>query len=317
MTNQLGSAVVAGVDGSDSALDAARWAAADAARRGTRLRLVAADGRTAFRPAGLPALGQEYQRQATARAAEEHLEAALAAAREVAPGLEIEREVRAGAAAAVLQRESEHAALVVVGTRGRGGFTGLLLGSVAMTVATRAECPVVVVRGTSTPGGPVVVGVDGDGSGAGGADGDEVEAGGAGEEAVGGNDAALGLAFEEAARRSVPLVAVHAWSEAVLDPFLVPLLDRSAVQAEQEKALEGRLAGWIGKYPGVEVHTVIVVDGAARELVDRSAGAGLVVVGSRGRGRVSGVLLGSVSQAVLHHAACPVAVVRAEAGSPP
>jgi nucleotide-binding universal stress UspA family protein len=294
MTNQLGGAVVAGVDGSDSALDATRWAAADAARRGTRLRLVAAVGWTTFRPTGLPALGQEYQRQATTRAAEEHLEAAVAAARAVAPGCEIEREVRGGEAPVVLRAESERAALLVVGTRGRGGFAGLLLGSVAIAVAVHAECPVVVVRGTPAPDGPIVVGVDGDGE----------------------NEAALGVAFEEAARRSVPLVAVHAWSEAVLDPFLVPLLDRSAVQAEQEKALEGRLAVWTGKYPGVDVRGVIVVDGAARELVDRSAGAALVVVGSRGRGPVSGPLLGSVSQAVLHHAACPVAVVRPEAGSP-
>jgi nucleotide-binding universal stress UspA family protein len=313
MTNQLGGAVVAGVDGSDSALEATRWAAADAARRGARLRLVAAVGWTTFQPTGLPALGQEYQRQVTARAAEEHLEAAVAVARELAPGLEIEREVRGGEAPAVLRAESERAALLVIGTRGRGGFTGLLLGSVAIGVATHAECPVVVVRGTSAPDGPIVVGVDGsDGAGGdgGGGAGSGVDGGG------GQNDAALGVAFEEAARRSVQLVAVHAWSEAVLDPFLVPLLDRSAVQAEQEKALERRLAGWTGKYPGVDVRAVIVVDGAARELVDRSAGAALVVVGSRGRGAVSGPLLGSVSQAVLQHAACPVAVVRPEAGSP-
>ncbi|GAA2896068.1 universal stress protein [Pseudonocardia halophobica] len=297
MTNQLGGAVVAGVDGSDSALDATRWAAADAARRGTRLRLVAAVGWTTFQPAGLPALGQEYQRQVTARAAEEHLEAAVAAAREVAPGVEIEREVRGGEAPVVLRTESERAALVVVGTRGRGGFSGLLLGSVAVAVATHAECPVVVVRGTSAPDGPIVVGVDGSDGG-------------------GENEAALGVAFEEASRRSVPLVAVHAWSEAVLDPFLVPLLDRTVVQAEQEKALEGRLAGWTAKYTGVDVRAVIVVDGAARELVDRSTGAALVVVGSRGRGTVAGALLGSVSQAVLHHAASPVAVVRPEAGTP-
>jgi nucleotide-binding universal stress UspA family protein len=294
MTNQLGGAVVVGVDGSDSALDATRWAAVDAARRGTRLRLVAAVGWTTFQPAGLPALGQEYQRQVTARAAEEHLEAAVATARDLVRGLEVEREVRGGEAPAVLRAESERAAQVVVGTRGRGGFTGLVLGSVALGVATHAECPVVVVRGTSAPDGPIVVGVDGDGE----------------------NDAALGVAFDEAARRSVPLVAVHAWSEAVLDPFLVPLLDRSAVQAEQEKALETRLAGWTVKYPGIDVRAVIVVDGAARELVARSAGAGLVVVGSRRRGPVSAALLGSVSQAVLQHATCPVAVVRPEAVVP-
>lgn len=289
MTSDRGRPVVVGVDGSDSALEATRWAAAEAARRGCGLRLVAAVAHTMFRPIGVPQLGQEYQRQVWERAAEEHLAAAVAALQDVAAGVDVQQEVRAGEARMVLHSESERAALVVLGSRGRGGFTGLLLGSVAISVAAGAACPVVVVRGTRAPDGPVVVGVDG---------------------RAAADEPALLLAFEEAASRGVPLVAVHTWSGAVLDPFLVPTLDPKAVLVEEEQLLDERIAPWRGKYPGVEVRLAVAFDGAARELVTHSEGAGLVVVGSRGLGTFAGLTMGSVSQAVLHHAACPVAVVR-------
>lgn len=289
MTSDRGRPVVVGVDGSDSALEATRWAAAEAARRGCGLRLVAAVAHTMFRPIGVPQLGQEYQRQVWERAAEEHLAAAVAALQDVAAGVDVQQEVRGGEARMVLHSESERAALVVLGSRGRGGFTGLLLGSVAISVAAGAACPVVVVRGTRAPDGPVVVGVDG---------------------RAAADEPALLLAFEEAASRGVPLVAVHTWSGAVLDPFLVPTLDPKAVLVEEEQLLDERIAPWRGKYPGVEVRLAVAFDGAARELVTHSEGAGLVVVGSRGLGTFAGLTMGSVSQAVLHHAACPVAVVR-------
>jgi nucleotide-binding universal stress UspA family protein len=275
----------------DSALDAARWAAAEAARRGCGLRLVAAVASTLFRPIGVPQLGQEYQRRVWERAAEEHLTAAVATAREVAPTVDVQREVRGGEAPIVLRSESERAALMVLGSRGRGGFTGLLLGSVAISAAAHADCPVVVVRRAPVPDGPVVVGIDGRG---------------------GQDEPAIVFAFEEAALRGVPLVAVHTWSGPVLDPFLVPTLDPKAVLAEEEQLLDERTAAWRGKYANVEVRLGVAFDGAARELVDRSQEAGLVVVGSRGLGPARGLTLGSVSQAVLHHAACPVAVVRPE-----
>ncbi|WP_103382776.1 universal stress protein [Pseudonocardia dioxanivorans] len=290
MAKQLERAVVVGIDGSESSLAATRWAAAEAERRNARLRLVAAVGWTTFRPVGLPALGQEYQRQKIERAAAEHLDAAAAVARKAAPGAQVERDVRGGEPPVVLRDESTRAALVVLGTRGRGGFTGLMLGSVAIAVAAHAECPVVVVRGAPASAGPVVVGVDSSAA----------------------NDQAVGFAFEEAARRDVPLVAVHAWSQGVLDPFLEPLVDWPAEQAAEEKALQEQLAVWVRKYPGVTATPVVVVDGAARELVARSTNAGLLVVGSRGHGPVGGAVLGSVSQAVLQHATCPVAVVRPE-----
>ncbi|MCE3553147.1 universal stress protein [Pseudonocardia sp. RS11V-5] len=291
MRSDHAGSVVVGVDGSDSALDATRWAAAEAARRSCGLRLVAAVAHTMFRPIGVPQLGQEYQRRVWERAAEEHLAAAVDAVREVTPEAQVQHEVRGGEARMVLHAESEGAALVVLGSRGRGGFTGLLLGSVAISVAADAVCPVVVVRGAHSPDGPAVVGIDGRGAA---------------------DEPALHFAFEEAALRAVPVVAVHTWSGAVLDPFLVPTLDPKAVLVEEEQLLDERIAPWRSKYPGVEVRLAVALDGAARELVTHSEGAGLLVVGSRGLGPVAGLTMGSVSQAVLHHAACPVAVVRPE-----
>jgi len=292
MTDRWGEAVVVGVDGSESALAAVRWAAREASRRHAPLRLVAAVGWTSFRPIGVPALGQEYQRQQLERQAGEHLAEAAAIVGEAAAGVQVQQQVRGGEPPVVLRAESERAALVVLGTRGRGGFGALLLGSVAISVAAHAACPVVVVRGPApSADGPVVVGLD----------------------ALGvGDDAVLGVAFEEASRRGVPLTVVHAVNQAVLDPLLVPMIDWAALRTEEEQRLRDRIAPWITKFPSVEVGPVVVLDGAGRELVARSGGASLVVVGSRGRGVIGGPLLGSVSQAVLHHADCPVAVVRPE-----
>jgi nucleotide-binding universal stress UspA family protein len=280
--------VVVGVDGSASALEAVRWATGEAVRRGSPLRLVAAVEWTAFRPIGVPALGQDHLRDVLVRAAHDHLAAAVEQARATAPDLEVVDEVRGGAAPAVLETESDAAELLVLGTRGRGGFTGLLAGSVAVTMAAKARCPVVVVRASGAPAdAPVVVGV-GDAAG----------------------DAALGFAFDSAAARRVPLVAVQAWSVEALDPFLVPILDWTAIEADADAALGERLAAWSGKHPDVAVERIVVRDGAAAALVGRSVDAQLVVVGGRGHGALTGLLLGSVSQAVLQHAHCPVAVVR-------
>ena len=289
MDTMHGGAVVVGVDGSDRALEAVRWATTEARRRGAPLRLVAAVAWTSFTPIGVAPLGQEYQRQALMKAGEDFLRTAASAARELAPDLEIVQRLRGGNPDVVLTEEVAGAALLVVGHRGRGGFTGLLLGSVGIAVAAHATCPVVVVRGVRRAGGPVVVGVDAEYS-----------------------DAALGFAFEEAARRAVPLVAVHAWSEAALDPFIVPFVDWDAIRADEEAVLAEALAPWVAKFPDVEVRPAVVRDGAAGAVVKAAEGASLVVAGSRGRGGVRGLLLGSVSQALLHHAPCPVAVVRPE-----
>ncbi|OLL76913.1 Universal stress protein family [Pseudonocardia sp. Ae168_Ps1] len=287
MSDQQGRPVVVGIDGSASARDAVRWAAAEAVARRVRLRLVAV-----YTP--LPpghrhdmGLGPAYRAQVVGT-----LQEALTGAAALVSGIDVdlESEIRAGYPADVLTEESRGASLTVVGSRGLGGFSGLLVGSVAVAVAAHGGSPVLVVRGERAPdaGLPVVLGVDGSPAG----------------------EAAVGPAFEQASRRSVPLRAVHAWSDVVLDPAVAVLIDAAALEAEEREVLAERLAGWSEKYPDVDVQRIVVRDRPAHALIAESAGAGLVVVGSRGRGGLAGLLLGSVGQALLRHADCPVLVAR-------
>ena len=289
-----GRTVVVGVDGSDSALDAVGWAAREADRRHLSLRVVHAFGWPDTRHVGDPGLGVDY-REVLQRTAREVLAAATAAAEETVPGLAVDPQMIVGYPGAVLRSESAGARLVVLGDRGLGGFTGLLLGSVAIEVSAVAGCPVVVVRGPvpAPAEGPVVVGVDGSPT----------------------SEAAVGFAYEAAATRGVPLVAVHVWWDLMVDPTFAPMLDWDALEAEEREVLAERLAGWGEKYPDVHVQRLVMHDRPARALLEQAAGAQLVVVGTRGRGGVAGLLLGSVSHSLLHHAPCPVAVVRAD-GTP-
>lgn len=282
--------VVVGVDGSSSALDATRWAAREAARRGTSVRLISAFTWFDSRHIGEPGLGGHH-RAAMAESTRDAVSAAAGTAAEAAPGIEITEQVLDGFPVPLLVDASRAAELVVIGDRGLGGFASLLVGSVAIGLAGRAWCPVVVVRGERTSdAGPVVVGVDGSPI----------------------SEAALAFAFEAAAAREVPLIAVHAWTDSVLAAAVAPLVDWDAVEAEARALLAERLAGWGEKYPDVVVRRVVVRDRPAHALIEQATGAEaqLVVVGSHGRGSAAGLVLGSASHAVLHHSPCPVAVVR-------
>jgi nucleotide-binding universal stress UspA family protein len=189
-----------------------------------------------------------------------------------------------------LPLSSQDYELIVVGDRGLSGFTGLLIGSVAVQLAAHATCPVFVARGSVDPAAHVLLGVDGSPA----------------------NDPVVGFAFEEAALRCVPLVALHAWRHpASTGPGdMLPLAyDPAEVEAEEARLLAEALAGWHDKYPDVTVHRELTHTGTRKALIQATQQAQLVVVGTRGRGGFTGLLLGSVSQAVLHHAACPVAVV--------
>jgi nucleotide-binding universal stress UspA family protein len=284
--------VVVGIDGSPSALDAARWAAREAVRRRTTVELISAFGWLETRHLHDHGLGVSFRETIWERTREE-VSAAAEAAAGAAPGIEISQRVIDGFPVPLLVAASRRAGLVVIGDRGLGGFSGLLVGSVAIGLAARAECPVVVVRGErSLDAGPVVVGIDGSPN----------------------SDAALAFAFEAAASRKVPVIAVHTWTDSVLEAAVAPLLDWGAIEADEHRLLAERLAGWGTKYPDVEVRRVVARDRPAHTLIEQATltAARLVVVGSHGRGSVAGLVLGSVSHTVLHHSPCPVAVVRAD-----
>jgi nucleotide-binding universal stress UspA family protein len=292
VNNRRRRAVVVGVDGSVSAQGALNWAAAEAASGHRPLRIVHAFSWPMIgNPLDLTYVGD--LNLGLQSAAEGILAEAEAHARQAAPHIKVTANLFIGPAAPTLLSEAEDADLVVVGSRGVGGFRGLLVGSVSATVAAHAPCPVIVVRphgeGTAFPASPtgrIVVGVDGSAVSA----------------------AAIRFAFQQAARRGVGITAVHAATPTRPHPSLrvpadiVDQIDRQlfAEAMENERVLDS----------GIDVRTKLVHGHPAQALIDASAGAELVVVGSHGRGGFAGMLLGSVSQAVLQHAACPVAVVR-------
>jgi nucleotide-binding universal stress UspA family protein len=281
--------VVVGVDGSGSGYRAVEWAAAEAVRRGVALRLVSAfSWTTSDHPTRQSGRVAQYRDQLL-EAARHRLSRAARIAEDTGLGVATTQQVEIGAPIEVLGSEARRAQLLVLGDRGLGGVAGLVLGSVAVALAARGACPVVIVRGeTRNTDGPVVVGIDGSPV----------------------SEAALAFAFDAAAVRGVALVAVHAWSPTAVDKALEPVMDWAAVADEEEAVLAERLSGWGQKYPQVTVRRSVVRDGAARALVDASRGAQLVVVGSRGRADAAGLFLGSVSHGVLHAAHCPVAIVR-------
>jgi nucleotide-binding universal stress UspA family protein len=232
-------------------------------------------------------------RQAMLDLARRWVRGAGSAARAAAPGVEVVERVVVGEPASVLIGESRHAREVVVASRGLDGPVADLVGSTALRVAQQAGCPVVVIRTSAVgdPEGPVVVGVDGSAGG----------------------DAAVEFALEHAARCEAPLVAVHTWSDVrISEPegTVWRTFDWTAVAAEQERLLAERLAGWPDKYPDVEVRRVVTRDRPVRRLLEAATGARLLVVGSRGRGGLRGMLLGSTSQSLLYVAPCPLAIVR-------
>lgn len=298
MTARYGSRpVVAGVDGSTGSTQAVRWAAAQADLWGCPLRLVHAHSEPRTHQPDLTAAPQGDYRQALLNAGYDWLREAADVAAATAAGVAVSTELITSRAGQLLTEESEQARLVVVGSRGLGGFTGLMLGSTAVALGAHAHCPVAVVRGanTDTPrSGPVVLGVDGSAA----------------------SEAAIGFAYDAASHRGVPLIAVHVWSDVSFAASFVPApatFDWPVIEGDEQRLLAQRLAGWQEKYPEVQVHRVVTEGRPAYSLLEAAQDAQLLVVGSRGRGGLRGLLLGSTSQALLHHAPCPVVVVRPEA----
>jgi nucleotide-binding universal stress UspA family protein len=211
------------------------------------------------------------------------------------PGIDVQPAVVVGSTAEVLINLSREAKMIVLGCRGLGGFAELMLGSVSSQVAAHAHCPVLVLRpadaAADEEGKPVIVGVDGSPA----------------------SESAVGWAFAEADARKARLIALHCWSPIWVYAEDEVISDPVRQRQEQEAALlvSQALAGWREKYPDVTVEEraapVIAIEAA---MVNASTNAGLMVVGSRGRGGFTGLALGSVSQALLHHGHCPVLVAR-------
>jgi len=204
---------------------------------------------------------------------------------------EIDSELLFAAPVPTLIDLSKEVHMVVVGCRGQNALQRTLLGSVSTALIHHAHCPVAVIHdeapvllGPSQL--PVVVGIDGSPA----------------------SELAAAIAFDEASFRGVDLLAVHAWTDSDISRVLSG--DWSALQSRAAEILAERLAGWQERYPDVTVHRRLVFDRAALHLLDESELAQLVVVGSHGRGGFAGMLLGSVSTAVVHAARIPVIVAR-------
>jgi nucleotide-binding universal stress UspA family protein len=284
--------IVVAVDGSPASNAAVVWAARDAATRSIPLTLFHAvvTPTSTWPPVPYPdsllaALEDDCRRQ---------LAHALKLAEEAMPSgrkVAIRKDFVYSSPALALIKLSDEAEMIVVGSSGRGLLARGLLGSVSSTVVRHASCPVAVIRDEDVPdpvAGPVLLGIDGSPA----------------------SELATAIAFDQASRRGVDLVALHAWSDvAVLE---LPALDWEAVEAEAERSLAEALAGWKERYPDVTVRRLLVRDLPAQQLIEQSKSiqAQLVVVGSHGRGGLTGLILGSVSNTVLHSVRVPVIVAR-------
>lgn len=288
------SKIIVGIDGSAASLEALHWAALEAQLHGVELEVVLAYH---WRIPGTRLVTNPELEAQVRDLAASVVDAALAEARTVAPDAPARGRTVLGEPAPALLAAAADAGLLVVGSRGGGGFASLLAGSVSIRVATQAPCSVVVVRGRTEPGaGPVVVGVDGSAA----------------------SDAAAGTAFEEASRRGCPLVAVQAFSVPVPPWTMGPppvLCDPAEIASEVRSELVGQLGRWREKYPDVPVEYAVTRSSAAAALVHQSAQASLVVVGTRGHGAAGGLLLGSVGLQLVHHAGCPVLIARTRTGA--
>lgn len=271
--------ITAAVDGSEGADTALRWAALEARRHGLALRVAYAwlplpgDGRAA---------GHEHARGLLAEA--------RARALSCVPDLDVAVVDHLDVAGAAVAAESETAAMLVLGSRGRGGFRSLLLGSTGLTAAAVSRCPVVVVRGAPAEAeGPVVVGVD----------------------ALRPAAEVLDFAFAEAAvHPGSVLRVVYGWRPEAWSPDGAgPVFTAADVRAAAERGLAEATAGRAAEYPHVRVSRELLPESAAGALVNASTTAGLTVVGRRVTGTALGLRLGPVAHAVLLHARGPVAVV--------
>ncbi|SES25401.1 Nucleotide-binding universal stress protein, UspA family [Lentzea xinjiangensis] len=279
------STVVVGFDGSEQARRAVLWGAEEAGRTGADLRVVHAVRaplpEPVFTPMSVPV--REFVSEETlSRAAEDELAGLARELRAARPDLRLETRVRVGRAADVLAGEPGD--VLVLGSSGRTGIAGMVLGSTTAELVAAGGRPVVVTR-TGPLDGRVVVGVDGS----------DISA------------EAIAHAFSYAERHGRQLLAVHAFNDAGWAEL--PEQDVDHVRADLAKLLDDQLAPHRSRHPGVHVAQEVAFNAPAHALLQAADGAALLVVGSHGRGAVKRAILGSTSHAVLHHAPCTVAVV--------
>ncbi|WP_054815174.1 universal stress protein [Nocardia arizonensis] len=273
--------LVVGVDGSPASLAAIRWAAAIAARRTAPLHLVHAIGVPVH---AVPLIGSLlFDISAFRKIGESALEEGRRIVGGFPTNVEVETFLDMPSPVAALSARSSAAQLLVIGARGLDPLERVLFGSVGVGLMKHADCPVAVIPAaveTTPPSAhvPVLVGVDGSRCSA----------------------RAVGVAFDEAASRNVGLVAATAWSDRNGAPRATP--------ERAETMLEESLADFAGKYPHVRVDRIVIEGRPAQRLLEASRHAQLVVLGSRGRGGVTGATLGSVSHAVLQGSRVPVLI---------
>ena len=283
-------AIIAATDGSEESLRAVEWAARETVLRHEALRIVSVPmlpPRMSPDPTGLETTGGILH-----EGAQRALASATERVAQIEPGLAATTEVLAGAPAQALLKAAEDASLMVVGSRGSGGFAAMVLGSVSRYLATRAPCPVVVAREeTMAVHHEIVVGVH---------DPDQ-------------SAAALRFAFEEASLRNARLMAVYAWAWSLpstgrggdTDPAGAGRHETSDIRAYAATRLESVLGTWQGNYPAVQASWEIVHAHPARALIGASARADLVVLGRH----AAGSSVGSITHPVVGHAHGPVAIV--------
>jgi nucleotide-binding universal stress UspA family protein len=281
--------IYVGIDGSEGAAEAARWAVAEGKLRSTAVTAVIAwdflnqrfaGGDTQFSP--------RYEKEDALVALDSWLVSALGseAAREV------DRLAVNDLAWSALVTTSKGADLLVVGARGSGGFLGLRLGSVSEKCLQHATCPVAVIHvdgATAVSSARIVVGIDGS----------DVSA------------LALSWALDEARLRRAPVRAVSAWDGGAIAASSMPgaMIDPKFLEDAANEVLDGALAAADTSGLPAPVERVVEAGGAPSAILDAAKDAGLIVVGSHGRSGLKGILLGSVSRQVVHHAPCPVVVV--------
>ena len=273
--------VIVAVDGSPSSKVATDWAARDAALRRVRLTLVHVLPELATDP-----LMPNGLRDVRAKHGHRVLEEARYVVRRAVADDEpivVEQELCTGDPVSTLVMLSKQAGMLVVGRRGGGGWDRRLMGSTSSSLVHHAHCPVAVIHDedplmAQPAQAPILVGIDGSPA----------------------SELATAIAFDEASRRGVGLVAMHSWAHD--DRHGRAAADVGPQLEVGKEALAERLAGWSQRYPDVPVKRRLVYGNPAEQLVAASESAQLTVVGSHGRGGFAGMLLGSVSSAVVQAA---------------